>query len=108
KMLAWMSERPAAQDDPNQPKPKPSDWADLKSWTTEPMLAAAFALAQDQLVVAASNRKTHKLEGYRPTDGSTLWTIDLPRQAVMKCPPAGRNGPRVVALCDGSVICVGR
>jgi hypothetical protein len=50
----------------------------------------------------------HKVSGFRRTDGSKAWTVDLPEQAVMNRMALDRDGRVLVALCDGSVVCLGR
>ena len=75
------------------------------------MTPIAFALAKDQLVVAyegGGGKGTHKLSGLLRSDGSKAWTVDLPEQAVMNRLALDRNGQVLVALCDGSIICLGR
>jgi outer membrane protein assembly factor BamB len=113
KMLAWLDERPAAQaaaakTPANTPKPKLVEWPDLKVWATEPVTPAAFALAKDQVVVAHSDGRTHRVLGYRRTDGSKAWTVDLPDQPAMNRLAVDRDGRVLVSLCDGSVVCLGR
>jgi outer membrane protein assembly factor BamB len=115
KMTAWMTGRtappvkaqPAA---PGAPKVKPVEWADLKSWATEPLAPpVAFALAKDQLVVACTDgNKVNKVVGFRRADGAKAWTVDLPEQPAMNRLAIDRDGRVIVSLCDGSVICVGR
>ena len=86
------------------------DWSDLKSWATEDMLLVAFALAKDQIVVAYEGRtgNHHKLSGFLRADGSKAWTVELPEQAVMNRLAVDREGRVIVALCDGSILCVGK
>jgi hypothetical protein len=75
------------------------------------MTPVAFALARDQLVVAyegGGGKGTHKLSGLLRSDGLKAWTVDLPEQAVMNRLALDRDGRVLVALCDGSMICLGR
>jgi outer membrane protein assembly factor BamB len=81
------------------------DAAKLKVWTTERVTPAAFALAKDHLVVAYE-AKGYKVSGFRRTDGSKAWTIDLPEQPVMNGLALDRHGRVLVTLCDGSVLCL--
>jgi len=116
KLLAWFSERAAAQKatakaPPNAPKTKGGDWSELKLWTTEDMLPVAFALAKDQLVVAHEARgaaRGWKASGFRRADGSKAWTVDLPEQPAMNRLAVDRDGRVIITLCDGSIVCLGR
>jgi outer membrane protein assembly factor BamB len=112
KLLDWLSAKAAAPAPNGLPrKSKADDWSDVKSWTTESMTPVAFALAKDQLVVAyegGGGKGTHKLSGRLRCDGSKAWTVDLPEQAVMNRLALDRDGRVLVALCDGSMICLGR
>jgi outer membrane protein assembly factor BamB len=116
KLLDWAAgkavpPKPAAKGIANVAKNKPDDWAELKLWATENVLPVAFALSKDQLVVAYEAHSAtgpHKVSGFRRTDGSKAWTVDLPEQAVMNRMALDRDGRVLVALCDGSVVCLGR
>jgi outer membrane protein assembly factor BamB len=92
-------------------KPKPK-WPDLKQWAvgnfTNHGVAAAFALAKDQAVVALSDGSHHRLIGYLRAGGKQAWTIDLPEQPAMNRLALDREGHVLVSLCDGSVVCVGQ
>jgi len=111
KLMDWFPQRAAqlaSKPPASGPKPKPSEWAEHKLWATETIVPVAFALAKDQLVVAYLAEKRAKLSGFSRTDGAKAWTIDLPEQPVMNRLAIDRDGRTIVALCDGSVVCVGR
>ena len=112
KLLTWLSEKNAAQDAynkaPKDAKPKLVNWPDLKSWATDRMTPVSFALTKDQLVVACSDRRTHRVSGYSRADGAKMWTASLPEQPAMNRMALDRDGHVLVALCDGSIICLGR
>jgi hypothetical protein len=65
-------------------------------------------LAKDQLVVAYESGRGHKISGFHRTDGAKAWTVDLPEQPAMNRLALDRDGRVLVALCDGSVLCLGR
>jgi hypothetical protein len=102
--MAAQPSKPAA----NAPKPKGLDWSESKTWATESITPISFALAKDQLVVAYESGRSYKLSGFRRTDGSKAWTVDLPEQPVMNRLALDREGRVLTALCDGSVVCLGR
>ena len=121
KLLGWLSDRSSTpkqpkttQPDGPRPKAAPAEWAEAKLWTSEggAITPTAFALAKDAMVVAhADPRGGNKLTAFRRTDGTKVWSIDLPDSAA---PPAmnrlaiDRAGRVLVSLCDGSVLCVGQ
>ena len=111
-LLAWLSERPAAESALKKAtadaKPKLMEWPDLASWKTENLSLAAFVLAKDQAVAANSSGRAHTVSGYSRTDGQKLWTATLPEQPAMNRMALDRDGRVLVALCDGSVVCLGR
>jgi hypothetical protein len=80
------------------------------------MNAIAFALARDQVVVtygfvtriSKGAISSYRISGLRRTDGSKVWTLDLPEQPLMDRLALDRDGRILVSLCDGSVICLGR
>jgi len=79
------------------------------------MRPIAFALAKDQVVVAYDVAGAYKLAGFRRADGTKAWSIDLPSapsakdaaQPVMNRLAIDRAGRVLLALCDGSILCVG-
>jgi hypothetical protein len=92
-------------------KVKTGDWSEDKLWTTEDMVPVAFVLAKDELVAAYEARvgsRGYKVGGFRRTDGAKVWSVDLPEQPVMNRLALDRDGRVLVALCDGSVLCLGR
>lgn len=111
-LLAWLSGRNAAEaalkSAPKDTKPTIAEWPELASWKTEDMTLAAFVLAKDQTVAACSNGRVHTVKGYSRTDGQKVWTATLPEQPAMNRMALDRDGRVLVALCDGSVICLGR
>ena len=62
----------------------------------------------DQAVVAHSDGKKHGLSGFRRTDGTKAWNLELTDQPAMNRLAVDRDGRVIVSLCDGSVVCVGR
>jgi outer membrane protein assembly factor BamB len=121
KLLDWLAGRiapagppPAPRTQPAgppAPRPAPADWSQFKLWTTEGpgMTPIAFALARDQVVVAyGAMGGAYKLGGFRRTDGTRAWTVDLPSQPAMGRLAIDRDGRVLLSLCDGSVMCVGR
>ena len=108
----WLSGLPAAQAAAKAAnatvKPKLPDWADLKTWTTEAGMPAAYALAKDQAVVVHSDGRTHKVSGYLRTDGSKAWTAELPDQPAMNRLALDADGRVLVSLANGSLVCLGR
>ena len=107
KFLKWLAEQAARTNKPAAKAPG-SDWSELKSWATESITPISFALAKDQVVVAYESGRSYKLSGFRRTDGSKAWTVDLPEQPVMNRLAIDRDGRVLTALCDGSVVCLGR
>jgi outer membrane protein assembly factor BamB len=110
KLVAYLAEKAAqpSKPAPGAQKPPGNEWSELKSWATESMAPISLALAKDQLVVAYASGRGNKLSGFRRTDGSTAWTVDLPEQPAMNRLALDRDGRVLVALCDGSVLCLGR
>jgi len=112
KLLDWLAEKAAAAGGPKLlpkvPRTKAADWSDLKSWTTEPLVPIAFALAKDQLVVAHQSGRAYQVSGFRRADGVKAWSVALPEQPAMGRLALDRDGRVLVALCDGSLVCVGR
>jgi outer membrane protein assembly factor BamB len=110
KVLEWLAERAAqaSKPAPKAPKAPSSDWSEVRSWATEPITPISFALAKDQLVVAYESGRGHKISGFHRTDGAKAWTVDLPEQPAMNRLALDRDGRVLVALCDGSVLCLGR
>jgi hypothetical protein len=110
KFVEWLADKAAqpSKPAPNAPKPQAPEWAEFKLWATEPITPISLALAKDQLVVAYASGQSHKLSGFRRTDGSKAWTVDLPEQPVMNRLAIDRDGRVLTALCDGSVLCLGR
>ena len=107
RLLEWFQEMNAQAKLPkDSPQKNSSDWSDLKLWTTENLYPVAFALAKDQMVMAYSERKGFKVSGFNRTDGTKAWSVDLPEQPVMNRLALDRNGRVLVALCDGSIICL--
>jgi hypothetical protein len=68
----------------------------------------AFALAKDQLVVAHGGIAGYGVSGFRRTDGAKAWTVELPGKPAMDRLAIDREGRVLIALCDGSAVCVGR
>ena len=98
-----------AKTQTNAPKPQAAiEWIGLKTWATESLVPMSFALAGDQAVVAHSDGKKHGLSGFRRTDGTKAWNLELPDQPAMNRLAVDRDGRVIVSLCDGSVVCVGR
>ena len=111
RLLEWFQEMNAPAKLPKDtPQKKSSDWSDFKLWATEEMIPVAFAMAKDQMVTAygkqIGNGQSFKVSGFNRTDGSMAWSIDLPEQPVMNRLALDRNGRVLVALCDGSIICL--
>lgn len=110
-LVSWLKEYPTAKaaydKAPKESKPKMAQMLDLKLWSTDRVLPAAFALAKDQAVVAYTDGVHHKLSGYLRADGKKVWTVDLPEQPAMNRLALDRKGRVLVSLCDGSVVCVG-
>ncbi|MBA4387776.1 MAG: hypothetical protein C0404_07335 [Verrucomicrobia bacterium] len=82
----------------------------LSLWRSKSTLATAVALTKDQIVVPAIGEymKPHTLSGYLRTDGSTVWTMELPEKPVEHCMAIDRTGRVLVGLGDGSILCAGR
>jgi outer membrane protein assembly factor BamB len=112
KLLDWLGEKAAEAGGPETlakiPRTKAADWSDLKLWMTEPLTPIAFALARDQLVVASQSGRKHQVSGFRRSDGAKVWTVDLPEQPAMGRLALDREGRVLLALCDGSILCLGR
>jgi outer membrane protein assembly factor BamB len=116
KLQHWFSDRVARQtrggkNAANAFDNRPPNWSDVKAWATEDMAPIAFALAKDQLVVAYEARTGtggYKASGFRRSDGSKAWTVALPEQPVMNRLSLDRGGRVLIALCDGSILCLGR
>lgn len=108
----WMTNYPAAKaaydKAPKDAKPKLVNWPELKTWATDNITPAAFALTKDQAVVAYVEGGKHKVSGYLREDGNKLWTTSLPDQPAMNRLAVDRDGRVLVALCDGSVVCLGK
>jgi hypothetical protein len=109
----WFAGYPAARaafdKAPKNDKPKFVDWPDIKVWATDGMTPASFVLAKDQAVVTYTDgRATHRVSGYNLADGTKLWTANLPEQPALDRLALDRDGHVLVALCDGSVVCLGR
>ena len=79
---------------------------DMATWKPSG-IPVAFALAKDQFVAAYGQGKNFKVGGFRRTDGSPIWTVDLPEQPVFNRLALDRDGHVLVTLCDGSIICLG-
>ena len=118
KLVGWLSDSLSAKGGgqgpaapANAPKAKPADWSAARLWATEGPMPIACALAKDQFVVAhggGGGAGGCKLSGFRRADGSKAWTVDLPEQPAMNRLALDRDGRVLIALCDGSVLCLGR
>ncbi len=108
----WMSDFPAAhvayEKAPKESKPKLTELPDLKTWASDVVTPAAFALTKDQAVVAYSDGKKHHVSGYLRADGKKAWTIDIPDQPAMNGIAVDREGRVLVTLCNGGVVCIGK
>ncbi|MCY2988649.1 MAG: PQQ-binding-like beta-propeller repeat protein [Planctomycetota bacterium] len=107
KVTEWLANK-AAQTGKPAAKAQADEWSEFKLWATEPITPISLALAKDQLVVAYESGRSYKLSGFRRTDGSKAWTVDLPEQPVMNRLAIDRDGRVLTALCDGSVLCLGQ
>ena len=110
KYLAFRTAPPPPAPAAGAPKPKPPDLGESKLWASVPGTVAAFALAKDAAVAAFvdGGKSGHKLSAFKRADGSPTWAVVLPDQPAMNRLALDRDGRGIVALCDGSVICVGR
>ena len=112
KLLDWLAAQAGGVGGPKTlaklPRTKAADWSDLKSWATEPLVPIAFALAKDQLVAAYQSGRDYRVSGFRRSDGVKLWTVDLPEQPAMGRLALDRDGRVLLALCDGSILCLGK
>ncbi|MFH0938269.1 MAG: PQQ-binding-like beta-propeller repeat protein [Planctomycetota bacterium] len=109
KLLTWLAGKFPVEPDPKKiPSPSIIDWSELKSWTTESVLPIAVALAKDRVIVACSDGGKNKLVAFKRDDGTKDWSVDLPEQPVMNRIALDRDGRIFVALCDGSMLCLGK
>jgi outer membrane protein assembly factor BamB len=111
RLLPWLTEKfpsPTGQSIRSPSRSRAVDWAELKSWTTQPLLPAAVALGKDRLIVACRQGSSYRLVAFRRDDGAKDWSVDLPEQPVMNRLALDRDGRILVALCDGSMLCLGR
>ena len=101
---------PAALDAANKTPAdaKPATEPEVKPWVTDNMTPAAFALTRDQGVVVGAEGRKFRASGYSRADGRKIWSVELPEQPAMNRLSVDRDGRVLVALCDGSVICLGR
>ncbi len=68
----------------------------------------AFALAKDQFIMAyGDGPKRYKVSGFSRGDGARIWTVELPEQPILNRMALDRDGRVLVALCDGSLLCLG-
>jgi len=72
------------------------------------VLPVAFALAKNRLIVACKEGGNYRLVAFRRDDGKKDWSVDLPEQPVMNRIALDRDGRILVALCDGSMLCLGK
>ncbi len=109
KLLTWLIPQaaPPPKPDPNTPKVQLPEWDEAKSWTTKPLTPIAFALTKNQVVVAYEDAKRYFASGFNRTDGTEAWTVDLPEQPVMNRLAIDHDGRVLIALCDGSMLCLG-
>ena len=109
--VTWATNYPAAKaafdKAPKDAKPKLANGLELKLWATDNITPAAFALTKDQAVVTYAESGKYKVSGYLREDGKKVWTANLPEQPIMNSLAVDRDGHVIVALCDGSVICLG-
>ena len=110
KLKALLEEKFPTQPDPARRAPRAAtlDWAQLKAWTTDAMVPVAVALAKDRLIVAAKQGRSYRLVAYGRESGAKDWSVDLPEQPVMNRIAVDRDGRILVALCDGSMLCLGK
>jgi outer membrane protein assembly factor BamB len=121
RFLTWLSDLDAQAGAPQgTPRKKIPHWKELAAWSTAQVDwragLAAFVLAKDQIVMSYSfggggkdaAPPIHRVTGFLRKDGSKAWTVDLPEQPVMNCLALDRDGRVLLALCDGSIICLGR
>jgi hypothetical protein len=109
-MEAWFEKRfaqPKATAADSQAKPQ--EWSELSAWSITNLASLAFVLAKDQLVVAHGTGKTgYKISGFKRSDGSQTWSVDLPEPPAANRLAIDRDGRILLTLCDGSVLCIGR
>jgi len=109
KLVPWLAEEfPAPTDPKARAKSGMADWTELKSWTTPPVLPIAVALARDRLLVACKAGKGYQVVAFRRDTGAKDWSVDLPEQPVMNRLAIDRDGRILIALCDGSMLCLGK
>jgi outer membrane protein assembly factor BamB len=110
RMEAWFEKRfaqPKATAADSQAKPQ--EWSELSAWSITNLASLAFVLAKDQLVVAHGTGKTgYKISGFKRSDGSQTWSVDLPEPPAANRLAIDRDGRILLTLCDGSVLCIGR
>jgi outer membrane protein assembly factor BamB len=108
KLLPWLAGKYPAGSKLSR-RAKGVDIAEIKSWATPAILPAAIALAKDKLIVAGrEGRSSYRLVVFNRTDGTKAWSVDLPEQPVMNRLAIDRDGRIIVALCDGSMRCLGK
>jgi len=104
KLLAWLTAA-SAKPDPAAAS-KPPTWYESRIWASDPMTPIAFALAKNQVVAAYKKDGKYYTSGFNRADGVKIWTVALPEQPVISRLALDRNGRVLVALCDGSVVCL--
>jgi hypothetical protein len=72
------------------------------------VLPVAVALAKDRVIVARKEGRNNRLVAFRRDGGAKDWSVDLPEQPVMNRIALDRDGRILVALCVGSMLCLGR
>lgn len=81
-------------------------------WGPEEIYLIAMALCDDALVVCRGSAfqrefQNWTLEARSRSDGSVIWSVNLPEQPVFDGLSIDRKGRALVALRDGSVVCYG-
>ena len=110
KLLPWLAEKfPVPTGKSASRSPRGSvDLSAIKSWTTDAVLPIAVALAKDCVIVACKQGRNNRLVAFGRDDGAVTWSVDLPEQPVMNRIAVDRDGRILVALCDGSMLCLGK
>jgi hypothetical protein len=110
KLLPMLAKRFPAPTNPKQRLPRAPimKWDQVKIWESPSMTPVSFVLAKDCLVAVTKERKGYAAAAYKREDGTKGWNVDLPERPAMNRIAIDKDGRILIALCDGSVMCLGK